>query len=118
MARVTSGKTTRARHKKTLKMAKGFVGGRSVLYKTAKNAVMKALSNAYIGRRQKKRNFRSLWIARINAAVRSEGMTYSVFMNGLKKANIELNRKVLSEMAINDKAAFLELVKIAKKANK
>ena len=115
MARVTSGKTTRKRHKKTLKMAKGYVGGRHRLYKTAKNAVMKALSNAYIGRKQKKRNFRSLWIARINAAVRAEGMTYSVFMNGLKKAGIELNRKVLSEMAIHDKKAFSELVKIAKK---
>jgi len=115
MARVTSGMITRARHKKTIKLAKGFVGGRSRLYKTAKNAVMKAQANAYIGRKQKKRNFRSLWIARINAAVRAEGMTYSVFMNGLKKAGIELNRKVLSEMAINDKKAFSELVELVKK---
>ena len=115
MARAKNAKVTRARRKKVIKRAKGFVGRRKLLFKTAKNAVMKAGANAYIGRKQKKRNFRSLWIARINAAVRAEGMTYSVFMNGLKKAGIELNRKVLSEMAINDKAAFAELIKIAKK---
>ena len=115
MARAKNTKVTRARRKKIIKRAKGFTGRRKLLFKTAKNAVMKAGMNAYIGRKQKKRNFRSLWIARINAAVRAEGMTYSVFMNGLKKAGIELNRKVLSEMAINDKAAFAELIKIAKK---
>ena len=115
MARVTSGKTTRRRHKKVLKMAKGFVGGRSVLYKTAKNAVMKALSNSYIGRKQRKRNFRQLWIARINAATRANGLSYSVFMNGLKKLGIELNRKVLSEMAIHDASAFAALCERVKK---
>ena len=109
MARVTSGKTTKRRHKKTIKMAKGFVGGRSVLYKTAKNAVMKAQANAYIGRKQRKRNFRQLWIARINAATRANGLSYSVFMNGLKKLHIELNRKMLSELAIHDEAAFAAL---------
>lgn len=118
MARVTSGKVTRARHKKVLKAAKGFVGGRRKLYKTAKNAVMKALSNAYIGRKQKKRDFRSLWIARINAATRANGVSYSVFMNGLKKAGIELNRKVLAQMAIEDGAAFAKLCKTAEKAAK
>ena len=116
MARAKNAKVTRARRKKVIKQAKGFTGRRKLLFKTAKNAVMKALSNAYIGRKQKKRNFRSLWIARINAAVRAEGMTYSVFMNGLKRAGIELNRKVLSEMAIHDKAAFSELIKLVKKA--
>lgn len=115
MARVTSGKTTRRRHKKILKMAKGFTGGRSVLYKTAKNAVMKALSNSYIGRKQRKRNFRQLWIARINAAARQNGLSYSVFMNGLKKLDIQLNRKMLSELAISDEAAFAALCERVKK---
>ena len=116
MARVTSGKTTRRRHKKTLKMAKGYVVGRSVLYKTAKNAVMKAQANSYIGRKQRKRNFRQLWIARINAATRANGLSYSVFMNGLKKLGIELNRKMLSEIAIHDPVAFAALCEQVKKA--
>jgi large subunit ribosomal protein L20 len=109
MARVKSGKVTRKRHKKVLKMAKGYVGGRHRLYKTAKNAVMKALANSYIGRKQRKRNFRKLWIARINAAARNNGLSYSVFMNGMKKQGIELNRKMLSELAIADEKAFSEL---------
>jgi len=116
MARVTSGKTTRKRHKKIIKLAKGFTGRRKSNYRTAVNAVHKAWANAYIGRRQKKRNFRRLWISRINAAARANGMTYSVFMNGLKKLNINLNRKVLSEMAISDATAFTALCEKVKVA--
>lgn len=116
MARVTSGKVTHKRHKKIIKLAKGFTGRRKSNYRTAVNAVHKAWANAYIGRRQKKRNFRRLWIARINAAARANGITYSVFMNGLKKLNIELNRKVLSEMAIADATAFTALCEKVKVA--
>jgi large subunit ribosomal protein L20 len=116
MARVTSGKNTNQRHKKILKLAKGFTGRRSLLYKTAKNAVMKAQMNSYIGRKQKKRNFRQLWIARISASCRANGLSYSVFMNGLKKLNIDLNRKVLSEMAISDAEAFTALCEKVKVA--
>ena len=114
MARVKGGITTRKRHKKILKLAKGYRGGRSLLFRTANEAVMKALSNAYIGRKQKKRNFRQLWIARINAAARSNGLSYSAFMNGLKKSGINLNRKILSEIAINDEAAFAKLCEKAR----
>ena len=107
---------TKKRKRKILKQAKGFWGARSKLYRPAMEAVMKSGHHAYIGRRLKKRNFRQLWIARINAACRAEGMTYSNFMNGLKKANINLNRKVLAEMAVNDNATFVALVNQVKNA--
>lgn len=109
MARIKGGKVTKRRHKKILKLAKGYVGARSKLFRTANEAVMKALKNAYIGRKQRKRQFRQLWIARINAAARSNGLSYSVFMNGLKKSGIFVNRKMLSEIAVHDSAAFSEL---------
>ena len=110
MPRVKRGVTTRARHKKVLNLAKGYRGRRSKVFRIAKQAVMRAGQYAYRDRRNKKRVFRALWIARINAAVRQHDMTYSVFMNGMKKAAIELDRKVLSDMAIADKAAFAALV--------
>ncbi|MEW6562002.1 MAG: 50S ribosomal protein L20 [Pseudomonadota bacterium] len=110
MPRVKRGVTARARHKKVLELAKGYRGRRKNVYRIAKEAVMKAGQYAYRDRRQRKRQFRTLWIARINAAVREQGMTYSVFMNGLKKAAIEIDRKVLSDMAVFDKAAFAQLV--------
>ena len=114
MARIKGGMTTRRRHKKILKMAKGYRGGRRVLFRTANEAVMKALQYAYIGRKQRKRDFRQLWIARINAEARANGISYSKFMNGLKKCNITINRKMLSELAINDKPAFASLCEKAK----
>ncbi len=110
MARVKGAVTTRARHKKVLKRAKGYFGAKSVRFRMANQAVMKSLKYAYIGRKQKKRNFRQLWIARINAAARMNGTTYSKFMSGLKKANININRKMLAEMAVNDMNAFSALV--------
>lgn len=110
MARVKGAVTTRARHKKVLKRAKGYFGAKSVRFKMANQAVMKSLKYAYIGRKQNKRNFRKLWIARINAAARMCGTTYSRFMAGLKKANININRKMLAEMAVNDMDAFKALV--------
>ena len=116
MARIKGAMSTRKRHKKILKLAKGYRGSRSRLFKTANEAVMKSMMHAYAGRKQKKRNFRSLWIARINAATRANGMSYSTFMNGLKKAGIEINRKILSEIAISDSAAFTQLVEKAKAA--
>jgi large subunit ribosomal protein L20 len=116
MARVKSGTITRARHKKVLKLAKGFWGGKHRLFRPANETVMKALFYARRDRRQKKRNFRRLWIARINAACRMNGLSYSVFMNGLSKAGINLNRKVLAEMAIVDAAGFTALVEKAKAA--
>ena len=114
MARVKGAVTTRARHKKILKLAKGYRGAKSKLYKTANQAVMKSLAYAYRDRKQKKRNFRQLWIARINAAARANGITYSRFMNGLKLNGIEINRKMLSEIAIADPAAFTTLVEKVK----
>lgn len=114
MSRVKSGKVTRRRHKKILKLAKGYYGAKSKLFRVANQAVMKSLNYAYIGRKLRKRDFRKLWIARINAAARANGISYSRFINGLKKANIEINRKMLSEMAINDNKAFTDLVNIAK----
>ena len=114
MARVKGALATRKRRKKTLKLAKGYWGGKSKLFKTAKEAVMKSGQYAYIGRRLKKRDFRQLWITRISAACKSNGMNYSTFMNGLKKAGITINRKMLSEMAIHDKAAFSALVELSK----
>lgn len=110
MARVKGAMHTRKRHKKILKLAKGYRGAKSKLYRTANQAVMKSLVYAYRDRKQKKRNFRQLWIARINAATRMNGMSYSQFMNGLKKNGIEINRKMLSEIAISDPAAFTQLV--------
>ncbi len=116
MARIKSAVTTRRRHKKILKLAKGYRGAKSKLFRTANEAVMKSLVYSYIGRKQKKREFRQLWIARINAAARMNGISYSRLMNGLKKANIEINRKMLSEIAIADPKAFTELVEKAKAA--
>ena len=116
MARVKGALMTRKRRKKTLKLAKGYFGSKHRLFKTAKQAVMKSGNYAYIGRKQRKRDFRRLWITRISAATRANGMNYSTFMNGLKKAGIEINRKMLSEMAINDPAAFTEIVNKAKSA--
>ncbi|HEU5175825.1 MAG TPA: 50S ribosomal protein L20 [Burkholderiales bacterium] len=109
MPRVKRGVTARARHKKVFKQTKGFRGRRKNVYRVAKQALMKAGQYAYRDRRQKKRQFRSLWIARINAAVREVGMSYSVFMSGLKRANIEIDRKVLADLAVNDKAAFAQI---------
>lgn len=109
---------TRKRRKKTLKLAKGYWGSKSTHFKMAKQQVMKSGNYAFVGRKQKKRDFRSLWITRINAACRAEGINYSAFMNGLKKSGIELNRKMLSEMAIHDPASFSALVETAKKAAK
>ncbi|MDF2567128.1 MAG: ribosomal protein [Oscillospiraceae bacterium] len=116
MARVKGAMMTRKRRKKVLKLAKGYWGGKSKLFKTAKEAVMKSGQYAYIGRKQKKRNFRSLWITRISAGCKLNGMNYSTFMNGLKKSNITLNRKMLSEIAINDAVAFAALCEKAKSA--
>lgn len=109
MARVKGAMMTRKRRNKTLKLAKGYYGSKSRLFKTAKEAVMKSGQYAYIGRKQKKRDFRQLWITRISAACKMNGMNYSTFINGLKKAGIDLNRKMLSEIAISDPAAFTTL---------
>ena len=116
MARVKGALATRKRRNKTLKLAKGYWGGKSRLFKTAKEAVWKSGQYAYIGRRLKKRDFRKLWITRISAAAKANGMNYSTFMNGLKKAGITLNRKMLSEIAINDAAGFTALTEKAKAA--
>ena len=116
MARIKGAMMTRKRRKKTLKLAKGYYGSKSKHFKMAKQQVMKSGNYAFVGRKLKKRQFRNLWIMRINNAVRAQGMNYSSLMNGLKKAGIELNRKMLSEMAINDPASFTALVEAAKKA--
>lgn len=116
MAKAKNVVATRSRRKKTLKLAKGYYGGKSKLFKTAKAQVMKSGQYAYIGRKQKKREFRRLWITRISAAAKINGMNYSTFMGGLKKAEITLNRKMLSEIAIADPAAFADLVKQSKAA--
>ena len=116
MARVKGAMMTRKRRNKTLKLAKGYWGGKHRLFKTAKEAVMKSGQYAYIGRRQKKRDFRKLWITRISAACKLNGVNYSQFMNGLKKSGSTLNRKMLSEIAIHDPAGFTALVEAAKKA--
>ncbi len=118
MARIKGAMTTRKRHKRILKLAKGYRGAKSKQFRTAKEAVMKSLSYAYVGRKLKKRNFRQLWIARISAQAKQNGMNYSTFMNGLKKAGIEMNRKMLAEIAVADKAAFAALVEQAKAALK
>ena len=114
MPRVKRGVTAKARHKKVLVQAKGYRGRRNAVYRIAKEAVMKAGQYAYRDRRQKKREFRALWIARINAAVRELGMSYSVFMNGLKKASIDIDRKVLADLAVHDKVAFTKIAEQAK----
>jgi large subunit ribosomal protein L20 len=110
MARVRRGFRARRRRNKVLKLAKGFVGGRSKLYRTARNAVFKALTYSYRDRKVRRRQFRRLWIVRINAAARANGITYSRFINGLKKANIALDRKVLADLALRDPAGFTALV--------
>ncbi len=117
MPRVKGGFKTRRRRKKVLKMAKGYYSARSRLYKVATQAIDRALLNAYRDRRARKREFRSLWIARINAAVRALGMTYSQFMNKLKNMNIQLNRKALADLAYNDPKAFTNLLEMVKKGN-
>ena len=114
MARVKGAVRARKKHKKVLKLAKGYFGGKSKLFKTANQAVMKSLVYAYRDRRAKKRDFRKLWISRINAASRLNGLSYSKFMNGLKKSGIDLNRKVLADMAVNDSQAFSQLVEKVK----
>ena len=114
MPRVKRGVTARARHKKVLAKAKGYYGARSRVYRVAKQAVIKAAQYAYRDRRNKKREFRALWIVRVNAGARAHGMSYSTFMNGLRKASIEIDRKVLADIAVHDKAAFTALVEQAK----
>lgn len=116
MARVKGATMTRKRHKKILKLAKGYFGGKSKLYRTANEAVMKSLQYAYISRKLKKRDFRKLWITRISAQAQANGINYSRFINGLKKANINLDRKVLADLAVNDTVAFAALVEKAKTA--
>ncbi len=118
MARIKGAMMTRKRRKKVLKLAKGYYGAKSKLFKTAKEAVMKSGQYAYIGRKQRKRDFRRLWIARINAAAKMNGMNYSTMMNGLKKAGVTLNRKMLAELAVSDAAAFTALTEQAKAALK
>ena len=116
MARVKTARTTRARHKKVIKQAKGYFGAKHYIYRTAKQAVMKSGMYAYVGRKDKKSDFRKLWITRINAAARANGITYSNLISGLKKANVTINRKMLAEIAVSDPKAFTEIVEIAKKA--
>ena len=115
MARVKTARITRKKHKKILKRAKGYYGAKHYRFRMAKQAVMKSGKYAYVGRKDKKSNFRKLWIARINAAARMNGLTYSQLINGLKKANVVINRKMLAEIAITDPKAFTEIANIAKK---
>lgn len=114
MARVKGGLNAKKKHNRVLKLAKGYRGARSKQYRVAKQSVMRALTSSYAGRKERKRQFRTLWIARINAAARMNGLSYSKFMYGLKLANIDLNRKMLSEMAISDPEGFAALVEVAK----
>lgn len=116
MARVKKALNAKKKHKKILKQAKGFYGQKSKVFRAANTAVMRSLRSAYIGRKNKKREYRRLWIARINAGARMNGISYSKFMNGLKKSGIEINRKMLSELAIHDPAGFSQLVQTAKEA--
>ncbi|MDD4377012.1 MAG: 50S ribosomal protein L20 [Eubacteriales bacterium] len=116
MARVKNGMNTHKKHKKILKLAKGFYGSKSKIFRAANPAVMRSLRSAYVGRKHKKRDYRKLWIARINAGARMNGITYSRLMDGLRKSGIEINRKMLSEMAIYDAKAFSQLCETAKKA--
>jgi large subunit ribosomal protein L20 len=114
MPRVKRGVTARKRHKKILKLAKGYRGAKSKLFRPANQAVMKSLYYAYVGRKLRKRDFRKLWISRINAAARANGLSYSKFINGLKQAGVQINRKMLADLAVNDTKAFGELVEVAK----
>ena len=116
MARVKSAMTTRARHKKVLKQAKGYYGAKHYRFRNANQAVLKSVAYSYVGRKDRKSNFRKLWIARINAGARMNGTTYSKLIAGLKKANVTINRKMLAEIAVTDPKAFTEIVEIAKKA--
>ena len=113
MARIKGGIGAKKRHNRTLKLAKGYRGARSKQYRVAKQSVMRALTSSYAGRKERKRQFRQLWIARINAAARMNGLSYSQFMHGLKLANVDLNRKVLADMAVTDAAGFAKLVELA-----
>ena len=114
MARIKGGLNAKKKHKRVLKLAKGYRGARSKQYRIAKQSVMRALTSAYAGRKERKRQFRSLWIARINAAARINGLSYSKLMHGLKVAGVEINRKMLSDMAINDAEGFAKLAELAK----
>ncbi|MBD5136647.1 MAG: 50S ribosomal protein L20 [Lachnospiraceae bacterium] len=114
MARIKGGMNAKKKHNRVLKLAKGYRGARSKQYRVAKQSVMRALTSSYAGRKQRKRQFRQLWIARINAAARINGLSYSKFMYGLKLAGVEVNRKMLSEMAVNDAEAFTKLAELAK----
>ena len=114
MARIKGGLGAKKRHNRVLKLAKGYRGARSNQYRVAKQSVMRALTSSYAGRKERKRQFRQLWIARINAAARLNGLSYSKFMYGLKQAEVELNRKVLADMAVNDPAGFATLAEVAK----
>ena len=114
MARVKGGLNAKKKHNRVLKLAKGYRGARSKQYRVAKQSVMRALTSSYAGRKERKRQFRQLWIARINAAARINGLSYSKFMYGLKQAGVEMNRKILSDMAINDAEGFAELAELAK----
>lgn len=116
MARVKGGMSARRKHNKVLKLAKGYRGARSKQYRVAKQSVMRALTSSYAGRKERKRQMRQLWIARINAAARMNGISYSQMMHGLKVAGVDINRKMLAEMAVNDAAGFAALAEIAKKA--
>ena len=116
MARVKTAKITRKRHKKVLKQAKGYFGAKHYRFRNANQVVLKSLSYAYVGRKDRKSDFRKLWIARINAAARMNGTTYSKLIAGLKKANVSINRKMLAEVAVNDPKAFTEIVNVAKNA--
>ena len=114
MARVKGGMNAKKKHNRTLKLAKGYRGARSKQYRVAKQSVMRALTSSYAGRKERKRQFRQLWIARINAAARMNGISYSQFMHGLKLAGVEMNRKMLAEMAVNDAEGFATLAELAK----
>ncbi len=114
MPRTKRGPVARNRRKKILKLARGYYGAKSKLFKMANQQVMRSMQYAYRDRKQRKRDFRKLWIARINAAARADGLSYSRFINGLKKADVQINRKVLADLAVNDKAAFSQLVEVAK----
>lgn len=114
MARIKGGMNARKKHNRVLKLAKGYRGARSKQYRIAKQSVMRALASAYAGRKQKKRQYRRLWIVRINAAARMHGLSYSRFMYGLKNAGIEMNRKILADMAVNDPASFAKLAEVVK----
>ena len=116
MARINGGLNAKKKHNRVLKLAKGYRGARSKQYRVAKQSVMRALTSSYAGRKQRKRQFRQLWIARINAAARLNGLSYSKFMYGLKKSGVDLNRKVLADMAVTDKEGFTKLAELAKSA--